>query len=441
MHKHCNHYFKLESLLKQKDDEITRLKNENMRWRKAAESSMATARAVTARTISAKASTKKKRYKKPGRKKGHRGTSRKKPAHIDSHIVLDQTGCPACGSELSSTATSYDRMVEDIIPVKVFATQYTVFRRYCKTCKKQVSPNIPNVLPGEHFGLRLMLLVVSLKLLGLSYEKIGGLFKLLFDLDITEATVQHCIAKVAEAFGPRYEELKMELVKELNINGDETSWRINGRNHWLWAFVGRWTVIYEVGQSRGRSVPQDVLGNYNGNVTSDSWGAWNYVGKTHQRCQWHYLNDLKDTMQYKNPGKEFERFAKKLRRILYDSQRVDRRYRSRIKRTEAKARLERRVEQLIVPDYSDKHCRRFVKRLRRERQMLFTFLEKDGIEYHNNSAERAIRPCVVIRKMTYGNKSIAGARAQAVLMSVKETCSKREVNWHNYALEYLNGTS
>jgi len=39
---------------------------------------------------------------------------------------------------------------------------------------------------------------------------------------------------------------------------------------------------------------------------------------------------------------------------------------------------------------------------RREKNMLFTFLEKDCVNYHNNDAERAIRPCVVIRKITMG---------------------------------------
>lgn len=70
--------------------------------------------------------------------------------------------------------------------------------------------------------------------------------------------------------------------------------------------------------------------------------------------------------------------------------------------------------------------------------MLFTFLAIDGVKYHNNDAERAIRPCVVIRKITYGNKSEDGARALARLMSIRETCVKRAQNFYDYALEYMN---
>ncbi|MEM3064581.1 MAG: transposase [Candidatus Nitrosotenuis sp.] len=43
--------------------------------------------------------------------------------------------------------------------------------------------------------------------------------------------------------------------------------------------------------------------------------------------------------------------------------------------------------------------------------MLFTFLDTEGVKCHNNDAERQIRPSVVIRKITYGNRSEEGAYA------------------------------
>ncbi|MCL5067823.1 MAG: transposase, partial [Thaumarchaeota archaeon] len=93
---------------------------------------------------------------------------------------------------------------------------------------------------------------------------------------------------------------------------------------------------------------------------------------------------------------------------------------------------------------SEKNCKRFIKRLRREKRMLFTFLEerKGILDWNNNTAERAIRPSVVIRKITYGNRSIEGANAHKVLMSIRETCNLRGLNFYDYALNYLqNPTS
>lgn len=419
------------------------LEKENAELREELASLKATVHAVIARSVNAKSNTKEKqkKYRKAGRKKGHKGKSRMKPKHVDARVEVDQNRCSECRSALSEPTDSYTRVAEDIVPARVVVTEYTIVRRYCRRCKKQVSPKIPCVLPNERFGLRLMLLIVSLKTLGLSYEKVTGLFKMLFNLDVTETAVEHSVMKVSEAFGARYEELIHELKEESNIHGDETSWRINGKNHWLWAFVGRWTVVYEVDRSRGSDVPSRMLNNYDGNVTSDSWPAWNYAGSSHQRCHYHYLRDIDDTIRYKNPCREFIAFARKMKRILHDSQKIGIKVKSRKKRLIAKARLEKRIEHLISARYNDKQCIRFVKRLRREKCMLFTFLEKDGVKYHNNDAERAIRPCVVIRKITYGNKSLTGAKALAKLMSVKETCSRRGQNFYDYALDYLNNNS
>ena len=70
-----------------------------------------------------------------------------------------------------------------------------------------------------------------------------------------------------------------------------------------------------------------------------------------------------------------------------------------------------------------------LKKLRREKDHLFTFLEVDGVEWHNNSAERGIRPCVILRNNSYGSRSEEGAAAIAVLMSVKQTCKAKKDNF------------
>ncbi len=421
------------------------LEAENAKLREELLALKTTVSAVVARSIDAKADTGRRRFKKSGRRVGHEGAGRARPNRIDDTVELDQSTCPRCGGLLSKNHTdSYTRVVEDIVPARVVTTKYVVRRRYCCRCRMQVSPAIPNVIEGgsnERFGLRLMLLVVSLKLLGTSYEKIGSLLKLLFDLDLTEAAMVHCVMSVAKAFGPRYEELKQELRREVSLHGDETSWRVKGKNHWLWAFVGRWSVVYEVDRSRGKDVPRKVLGrDYGGTVISDSWPAWNHVGDRWQRCLVHYLREIANTAKYRSPGREFAPFAKKLRRILRDAIRSAA-LKEPVERLRAKARLEARVDALISTYSSsstkERNCLRFLKRLRRERGMLFTFLEEEGIDWNNNAAERALRSSVVIRKITYGNQSDEGAAAHAVLMSIRETCSLRKENFFDYAMQYL----
>jgi len=56
---------------------------------------------------------------------------------------------------------------------------------------------------------------------------------------------------------------------------------------------------------------------------------------------------------------------------------------------------------------------------------LFTFLDQPGAAFDNNAAERAIRPAVIIRKNSYGNRSQQCADCQSVLMSIFRTLKQR----------------
>ena len=105
------------------------------------------------------------------------------------------------------------------------------------------------------------------------------------------------------------------------------------------------------------------------------------------------------------------------------------------------AGLDARLEELIDTAWDDSQARRLIKRLRRHANDLFTFLDQPGVPFDNNLAERAIRPAVIIRKNSYGNRSDQGADVQAILMSIFLTLKKRGLNpietVRNSMTEYL----
>lgn len=73
----------------------------------------------------------------------------------------------------------------------------------------------------------------------------------------------------------------------------------------------------------------------------------------------------------------------------------------------------------------DADVKRLIKRLRRYRDALFTFLDHPNAPSDNNHAEREIRPAVIMRKNSYCNRSTNGANTQAILMSVYRTLKLR----------------
>ena len=73
-------------------------------------------------------------------------------------------------------------------------------------------------------------------------------------------------------------------------------------------------------------------------------------------------------------------------------------------------------------DSSDRDVRNLAGALCQHFERFFTFLEKDGVEPTNNSAERALRCAVQWRKISFGSRSPQGELAVARLLTVARTC-------------------
>jgi hypothetical protein len=61
-------------------------------------------------------------------------------------------------------------------------------------------------------------------------------------------------------------------------------------------------------------------------------------------------------------------------------------------------------------------------------ERLLTFLDREGVEPTNNSAERALRTGVQWRKICFGNRSAEGELATARLLTVAESCDLQRLN-------------
>ncbi|MGA7426548.1 MAG: transposase, partial [Rhodoplanes sp.] len=74
------------------------------------------------------------------------------------------------------------------------------------------------------------------------------------------------------------------------------------------------------------------------------------------------------------------------------------------------------------------------------RRFLFTFLANRAIPPTNNGSERALRPCVVFRKVTNCFRSEWAANLYADIRSVIETARRRAIGVLDAIRETLNGS-
>ncbi|MBU7033250.1 MAG: IS66 family transposase [Theionarchaea archaeon] len=368
------------------------------------------------RKITCKASTTRKQNR-PGRRAGHTGISRKIPERIDTTVQVTLPSCPHCGTLLGDPVEERVRYVEDIEPPRSRVTRYRIHRYFCPTCRTNVSAHPPDVIPHCMLGINVMLLVVYQRYaLHLPYNKIRDNLEHFFDIKTTDATLINAVRRISVYYREEFRAIQLQLKKAPYVHIDETGWRINGVNHWLWTFISDTAVIFKIDKRRSSQVPREVLGDdYGGIIISDFYTAYNKLPGTKQKCLVHLL---RDTKKISDKNDQARRFHRRIKRFVQDAARFVKDHPP-SERKRAYKRFSRRLEKIIQGPYTDPDCMRLVKRLKIHRDSLLTFLEED-IDYHNNTAERALRSSVVMRKITGGNRSRTGADTHEILMSMCE---------------------
>lgn len=394
----------------------------------------------------AKPTTSSRGRQRPGRKEGHSGSHRVKPDRIDNYETHRAEVCPDCGGPLCRCAETRTRYLEDIPEVQPVVTAQTIHRDWCPKCRKKVEPRITTALPGSTLGNRLLVLTAWLHYaLGNTLAQIVEVFNFHLQMKITAGGLIQMWYRLAKLFYPWYQQIQQEALHSAVLHADESGWRVNGQTHWLWCFANSTLSYFMIDRSRGHpALRKFFTQEFGGVLVSDFWGAYNaVVCALRQTCLVHLLRELAHTEKYKSPGAHWPAFAKKLRRLLGDAIRL---WRSKDELPPAtyasrRERLTARLAELLETPWQDSHAKRLSKRLRRHRSDLFTFLEQPNVPFDNNLAERSIRPAVIIRKNSYGNRSDQGADVQAIMMSVFFTLKKRGHNpvsaMHNALTTYL----
>jgi transposase-like protein len=256
--------------------------------------------------------------KRPGRKPGFKGTSRKKPDHIDKCIDVTLSTCPQCGTPLKDPVEVTERTVEDVDPPKPRITEYRIYRYYCPHCGEIISATSQDAIPKCRLGINVTLLAVYLKYgLHLSFGKICENLKICFGIKTTKATIYNHIRLLSHYYTEEFEEIKRQIRESEAVHVDETGWRINGTNHWLWAFVTKNAVLFTIDKRRSSDVPKEVLGeDFDGVLISDFYSAYDKLPYKKQKCLVHLLRETHKISE-KNP--ETKRFHKWTKRFFRDA--------------------------------------------------------------------------------------------------------------------------
>ena len=218
-----------------------------------------------------------------------------------------------------------------------------------------------------------------------------------------------------------------------------------GKRIWLWVFTSARMAFFTLSPSRGSRVLRETLGQtYSGIVCSDMFSAYNAYHKgVRQICWAHIIRNLKGLKHScRSPdGVKFPKWMlSEIGRMfgLWHAIKkglVDRRTLVR-KSVPIRARMSNCLQTYELS--ADPDVARAARGLLKHWNHLFTFLEYEGVEPTNNSAERGIRPAVMWRKICFGNQSEKGQLLTARLLTVTRTCFLQKRNSFEFLVNSIN---
>jgi hypothetical protein len=373
-------------------------------------------------------------HQTPGRKPGHPPAHRPEPPQIDDHVEIRLVDCPHCHGPVTDVEPC-EQFIEDLPPVRPHVTRLITYTGQCPRCGEVRSTHPMQVSTAVgaakvHLGARALGLAALLnKHLGLPMRPTCRVLWHLGGLRLTPGGLAQAMHRVAQKAKGSFLELVTGLRSQPVVYADETGWWVGGASSWLWTFTTPDRTIYRVENSRGKDVVFDTLGaHFAGVLTSDCLATYENLPYVMHKCYAHHLKAIAAARDRK--PEDQRAYFHELKALLHAAMMLDR-MRGDLPPPEflrIRQQLDQQADALILPPRADPDEERVANRLRKRRRWLFTFLDHPGVEATNNRAERALRPAVIARKLSCGNKTQRGKRTWEILASLAATGHQRGQN-------------
>lgn len=386
--------------------------------------------------------------KKKKRKPRSHGFARKLDTPT-SRIEHELARCPECQVALTGRRVIKTRRVIELPPVQAQVVEHQLIERACPQCQKPYAPDVDFALLAvgrQRFGISVQAEVALLReQCRLPFRLIQDYLKHRFNLRVSVGQLVALVGGVAQRGKALVDEFKQQIRGSPVVNGDETSWRENGQNGYVWSFSTDRLRYFVYRKTRAASVVNEVLGEeFEGVVVSDFYGGYNAHLGLHQRCWVHLLRDIHELKEKHGKNQSLRKWAAAVKAIY---ERAKGYKGPSAKRAAGEQRAERVRKQREYEQELLKVCRPHLKKKRVQSRLcerierflpeLFVFVADARVPSDNNAAERSVREIVVSRKISGGTRSAKGSEAKSILASLFGTWRLQGQDFYQSCLNLL----
>jgi len=396
--------------------------------------------------------------KKRGAPVGHPPWQRAKPTRIDRVVaVAVPRTCPDCHNpKLQAVEQLQEHVQEDIVlEPRTVVTCFRHQQAYCARCDKNVWLPGPGEMPGAYIGPAAKATAAYLRYqLNVPDRKISQFFSDFFGLRFVPASAYGFERQVVHRGLPLYEDLRQKIRALPVVHADETSWRHDGHQYWVWYAGDDDLAFFHLDEHRSSEAAQSVLGQrFGGTIVADAYASYKGVHpKDWQSCLAHIKTKAKELEQelalLKGPAADprAHQFCQDVQGFVRAACQAHHRlcqgpWRPKTAKRKARA-LRRELRKLCRTPLQYPKAKAFRKRLLGpEQKHFFTCFRRPHVPPTNNQAERSLRPVVIMRKVVQGTRSDKGLENHSVLRSLFETARRQGRKPHQFFLDLLTKTT
>ncbi|MFB6357674.1 MAG: IS66 family transposase [Thiohalorhabdaceae bacterium] len=365
---------------------------------------------------------------------------------IETAAVAAVDSCAGCGEALGATpALEHERRTRIDIVFEKTLEHVDAEVKQCPRCQTQTKGTFPQELAGQaQYGPGIKAYVLNLLVAQmLSLKRVQQSVQTLIGRALSEASILKYVMELHHALAAWEQSAKDQLLEQPAMHVDETSLRVDRKNHWIHVYAAGNITLKVLHPKRGQEAINaiNIIPPYEGYIIHDCWAsylAYNQCG--HGLCGAHLLRELTHAVEANG-----YRWAADLKRLLQDAcAQVAERDAKRLTDAEYK-KLRKRYRTILtqggkeLPPIPPKpegkrgqtakpDAHNLWERLKRHEQAVLLFAHSPDVPFTNNRAERDLRPAKVKQKVSGCFRTRQYAEAYCRISSYLQTMTHHGYN-------------
>lgn len=375
------------------------------------------------------------------------------------HHHPESTVCDCCQHQMTEIGGTLVREEAKFVPAKMMKVQHIEHAYECKNCKSDASqPSQIKRGKAPHPAIQRSIASPSV-IAKVIYDKFVQYLPLYrqvnewarYGLDTNDKNLSNWVILVSHDWLlPIYDQLKVIMMAKSILHVDETYSQIINRSdgksgqsnayNWVYRSVpsqGPPIILFQSSLSRARSVLESFIEDYSGTIVCDGYSAYDKIeGVNFANC-WAHVRRYWLKVDSNN-GRIGVKFCDELYRLERKFKHLSPSKRRKKRKKYSKPIVEKFLNWVETSPFFGKNALAKAAEYTLNRANgLKAFLYDGRIEIDNNPAENAIRPNVLGRKNWLFSVSEAGAKANAICLSIAETAKANGIDFYEYLKKIL----